>query len=319
MYLMKVVRLFFFITLFQIGFILDGYTEIIDYIAASVDGEIITFSELKEKLVPVVEQYNKIYTGEELNNRLKKAREDALNESIEGKILLINAENLKIEVTAEEIEKSTEEFKKKFSTTEEFYAELKKEGLTLADFKKITESKIKVSKFIRLNILKDIRITEEDITNFYEENKDSFLAPGQVKISQILIKNVENNEADKRIEEISQRLEAGEDFSALAKLYSEGPNASGGGDLGFVYPEQLNPEIRKALTEIEVGQYTKPIRTTTDYHIIKLEAKKLPQYAPVSDVKDLIKKRLYDLKVGESYQKWLEDAKKDVEIVIFTP
>jgi len=109
---MKILKLFFFIILFQLGFILSGYTEIIDYIVATVDKEMITSFELKEKLAPIVEYYNKTYTGEELKNRIMKAREDILNESIEEKILLINAEKSKIEVTEEEVEKNIEEFKK---------------------------------------------------------------------------------------------------------------------------------------------------------------------------------------------------------------
>ena len=315
---MKTFKLFSLIILFQVIFILKGYSEIVDYIVATVDKEVITSSELKEKLAPVIEHYQKIYSGEELDNQLKKAKEDILNQAIEEKILLINAENSKIEVTDEEIEKNIEESKKKFSTPEEFYTELKKEGITLADLKERTKSRIKISKFVKLNILRDIKITEEEITSSYKENKDSFLVPTQVKISQILIKASENNEAEKKTEEIFKKLESGEDFSALAKSYSEGPNASEGGDLGFVYIEQLQPQVKEALTELEVGQYTKPIRTPAGYQIIKLESKKLPQYAPISEVKDLIRKKLYDLKVGEAYDNWMGNAKKDVEIVIFT-
>ncbi len=140
-----------------------------------------------------------------------------------------------------------------------------------------------------------------------------------MKISQILVETSENNEAEKKTGEIFQRLESGEDFSTLAKLYSEGPNASEGGDLGFVYMEELHPQIKEALTRMEVGKYTKPILTPAGYQIIKLEAKRLPQYKPISEVKDLIIKKLYDLKVGEIYKEWMENAKKDVEIVIFTP
>ncbi|MCK4905595.1 peptidylprolyl isomerase [bacterium] len=314
---MKTLKLLFLIILFQIVFVLNGSAAIIDYIVATVDKEIITYSELKEKLAIVIEHYQKVYSGDDLENRLKQARESILNEIIEEKILLINAEKEKVKVTEEEIEKNIEEFKKEFSTPDEFYAGLKKEGLTLAEFKEKTKSRIKIGKFIRLNVFRDIRITEEEITNFYEENKPAFLMPEQVKISQILIKDESNNEAGKTIEEVFQKLKSGEGFSSLAKSYSEEPNASGGGDLGFVYIEQLQPQIRKALLELKVGEFTKPILTSAGYHIIKLEAKRLSQYAPILEVKDLIRKKLYDSKVSEVYRKWMESAKKNIEIAIF--
>lgn len=314
---MKILKLLFFTILFQIVFILNSSAEVIDYIAATVDKEVITASELKEKLAITIERYNKIYTAEELENRLKQARENILKETIEEKILLVSADRAKIEVSEEEIEKSLEDFEKEFPTTDEFYAELKREGLTLAEFKEKTKTRIKIGKFIRFNIIRDIRITEEEAAGFYEENKASFLMPGQVKISQILIKDSEGNEADKKIEGIFQKLNSGEDFSSLARLYSEEPNVSNGGDLGFVYIEQLQPQIRKALLELKVGEFTKPVLTSAGYYIIKLEAKKLSQYAPISEVKDLIRKKLYDLKVGEAYDEWMENAKKNVEIVLF--
>lgn len=212
---MKNFKLFSLVILFQILFITSGYSEIVDYIAATVNKEIITYSELKEKLAPAIEYYQKNYSGNELEKLLNKAKEEILNNAIEEKVLLINAENSNIEVTDEEIEKNIEEFKKKFSTPDEFYAGLKKEGITLADLKEKTKSRIKISKFVRLNILKDIRITDEEITNAYEENKESFLMPGQIKISQILIKLSDNNDAEKRIDEIFKKLEAGEDFLRL--------------------------------------------------------------------------------------------------------
>ncbi|MBU0533241.1 MAG: peptidylprolyl isomerase [Candidatus Omnitrophica bacterium] len=310
---MKTLKLLFFLILFQIVFVLNGSAEVIDYIVAIVDKEIITFSELKEKL----DAYKKIYSSDDFETKLKQVKEKILNETIEDKILLISAENAKIEVTEEEIEKNLEEFKKEFSTPDKFYAELGKRGLTLSEFKEITKSRVKISKFVRSNIIRNIRITEEEIITFYEENKSAFLMSEQVKISQILIKDESNNEAGKIIEEVFQKLKSGEDFSPLAKSYSEEPNASGGGDLGFVYIEQLQPQIRKALLELKVGEFTKPILTSAGYHIVKLEAKKMSQYAPISEVKNLIKSKLYDLKASEIYAKWMKTTKENIGIIIF--
>lgn len=310
---MKTLKFFFSIIFFSC-IILNTYAEVIDYIAAIVDDEIIISSELKEKMAAVTDYYRQNYSGAELDNMLKKAEQSILNDAIEEKILLLNAEKSEIEVTQEEIEKNIEEFKKKFSNTDEFYAELKKEGITLSSLREKTEERIKVNKFVRLVILRDIRVTEEETTNFYEENKESFSMPGQVKISQILVKDSSNNKTET---EILKKLDSGEDFSAVAKLYSQGPHASDGGNLGFVYMEQLQPQLREAVSELEVGKYTKPIYTSAGCHIIKLEAKKLPEYTPISDVKDMIRKKLYEYKSSEKYRDWMENSKKDIDIVIF--
>ena len=313
---MKILKLLVFIILFQILFLSSSFAKTIDYIVAIVDKEVITASELREKLEVLARHYIKIYNTDKLEELLKQARENILKETIEEKILLINADKANIEVTDGELEKSMEEFKKGFYSEEEFLTQLKAEGLTLADFKDKTKTRIKISKFIRLNIIKDVKITEEEIESFYEENRTSFLAPAQIKISQILIKNTGNSDAEARIGEIFQKLKAGEDFSLLAKTYSEGPNAVNGGDLGFVYPEQLQPQIKEAVSKLNAGEFTEPVLSSLGYNIIKLEAKKMPQYAPLSEVSELIKRRIYDIKVEKVYEDWMNNAKKDIDIVL---
>ncbi len=316
---MKNIKFVFLVILFNIFYIANAHAEIVDYIAATVDEEVITASELRERLDIITGYYKKIYTAEELQKYLEQAKENVLKETIEEKILLIGAERAEIEISEEEIKKSVEEFKKEFSTDDEFYNQLEKEGFTFDEFKEKTKSRLKIGKFARLNITRDIRITEEEVANFYEENKSSFLMPAQVKISQILIKDLEKNEAEKRIEEIFQKLKDGEDFSLLAKSYSEGPNASSGGDLGFIYLEQLQPQIRQAVSKLKVGEFTKSVFTSMGYHIIKLEAKKLSQYAPISEVSELIKRKIYDLKAAKAYEDWMNNAKKNADIVIHSP
>lgn len=298
-------------------FFTPTYSEVIDRIVATVDGEIVTLSELEDRLSPLVEQYRSMLKGEELEEKIARAQKDILTELIEEKILIIKAKEAKIKASVEEIDEAIEQFKKKFSNPEDFYRELENQGKTISDLQKEIRTKIELHKFVKWNILKDIRITEEEIEKFYQENKDYYFIPGKVHIFQILIKNSYNEGAKELITEIWQKLKEGEDFSTLARKYSQGPNANQGGDLGFLHIEELHPAIRKALSSIDVGQYTEPIQTVSGYHIIKLQARSLPQYTPLSEVKDQIRAKLYDLKAGQIYDEWMEKAKKEMEITIF--
>ncbi len=82
---MKILKILFFIIFSRSGLFSMGIQKLLIILRLTVDKEIITSSELKEKLAPVIEYYNKIYSGEELNNRLKKAKEDILNQCNRGK------------------------------------------------------------------------------------------------------------------------------------------------------------------------------------------------------------------------------------------
>lgn len=314
---MRNLKLLFFLFFLQLVFTSNIHAKIIDYIVATVDNKVITASELEQNLAPVMEHYRKTYSGEELEDILNKARKDLLNEAIEEKILLLNAEEANIEVSEEEVDSNIEEFKQNFAGSQEFHDELEKEGLTLADLKERIEQRIKVRRFMRFIIFKDINITEGEVQELYEENKESFFVPEQVKISQILVEPLEDGRTQEKVDDIFNRLESGEDFTTLARLYSDGPNASKGGDLGFVYLEELHPSVRKALNGAKMGEYTEPIKTTAGIHIIKLEARKLPQYIPLSEVKDSLRNKLYDLKAGDTYDKWIKETRKNTEIVIF--
>lgn len=304
------------VLLFLLGLSIPLHSKIIDYIVAIVNDYPITASELNKKLLPLREKYREIYKDRDLEERLQKARKNILNKLIEEKILLIKAEELKIKIKDDEVEKAIEEIKKTFPTPDKFYEELKKNEITPFEFRERIRKKMKKERLVRWEILRGIFITEEEIKSFYEENREAYFMPDKLKISQILIGRPKDEDSEKKIKEIFQKLEEGENFYALARRYSEDPYAPEGGRIGFVFMEELHPHLRKALSLIEVGEYTKPISTPTGYHIIKLEARRLPSYRPLEEVKEQIRGRLYHLKAEKAYNEWMENAKKEVEIII---
>ena len=124
--------------------------------------------------------------------------------------------------------------------------------------------------------------SEEEIKQFYEANKAQLLAPAQYQVAQIFLPAAEGTdkskaeEAKKKIGELSARLgKSGADFAKLAKENSaHKESAEKGGELGWVSEEQMVPEIRRAITGMNKGEVSAPIKSTAGWHLIKLLDKK---------------------------------------------
>ena len=151
-------------------------------------------------------------------------------------------------------------------------------------------------------------VTEQDALEWYEQNRDQFLSPSQRQSSHILL--AASPEGDEevlaRANEVIARLEAGEDFAALAEELSEDTgSATVGGDLGWNEPGVFVPEFEGALFTLgEVGQHTQPVQTQYGYHIIRLEGIRGGEMAPFEDAREEVladlqeqrsKTRFYDL------------------------
>jgi len=135
--------------------------------------------------------------------------------------------------------------------------------------------------------------SEEEIKQFYEANKAQLLAPAQYQVAQIFLPAAEGTdkskaeEAKKKIGELSAKLgKSGADFAKLAKENSaHKESAEKGGELGWVSEEQMVPEIRRAITGMNKGEVSAPIKSTAGWHLIKLLDKKPPGTRSLAEVR----------------------------------
>jgi peptidyl-prolyl cis-trans isomerase SurA len=177
-----------------------------------------------------------------------------LRELIDNEILMQRAEKLGLLATDEEVNSKMAEIKAPY-TQEEFDKRLKERNLTLDDFKRDLRRSITVDKVLNKEVTSKINISDDDITNYYNQHKAEFnLIEPQYHLAQILVTTQPNpqvktmkaqNEGDarKKIQMIANRLDSGEDFATVAMNYSEQPETSqNGGDLGFVPESSLKSD-----------------------------------------------------------------------------
>ena len=212
---------------------------------ATVNGKDILRSEL--------EKYYKANLGDNAQQPSPEqadiVRLNILNQMIDDEILWQRAAKLNLAASDEDVNAKLTEMKAPY-TQEEFDKQLQARNITLDDFKRELRRQLTKTKLLNKEIESKINITDAEIGSYYAAHKSEFnLIEPQYHLAQIAVTsgpaqqtgNLQNNKASgdadakKKIQELHKRLEAGEDFGAVAMNFSENPNtAANGGDMGFI-------------------------------------------------------------------------------------
>lgn len=157
------------------------------------------------------------------------------------------------------------------------------------------------------------------VKQFYLDNPEKFTEPERRRVSVILFKvppyaaEDEWLEAEAELASLKQRIESGEDFSALAKKYSGHASAASGGDLGFLHQGVLEPVVQQKVEALELDQLSDPIRVLegiTLFQLNGIEPAELKAYSEVEKrAADLLYRELQD-SAWESYVNSLRSSAK---------
>lgn len=112
------------------------------------------------------------------------------------------------------------------------------------------------------------------IVNMVDRRGADAMTVKQTKVRHILVKPSEiltDEQAEQRVTSLKERVEAGEDFAALAKEFSEDiGSAAEGGELGWTSPGQMVPEFENMMASTEVGTVSQPVRSQFGWHILEV-------------------------------------------------
>jgi foldase protein PrsA len=228
-----------------------------------------------------------------------------VNQLIADKIVASEAKKQKITITDSEMNKEVDVFKESYGNEEAFNQALLSNNTTL----EMLKTEIKNYLMMRKLIEPEIKITEEEMKTYFEENKDSFSEAEQIKASHILVAD------EKTANEVKLKLTNGGDFAELAKEYTTDESSKElGGELDYFPKGSMVPEFEDVAFTLAVDQISDPVKSEYGYHIIKVEDKKEAKEANYDESKDVIKATLVDQKIESEYPTWLEKKKKSYDI-----
>lgn len=172
------------------------------------------------------------------------------------------------------------------------------------------KKKVIVEAFLKKKIEERAVVSDADLQQFYEKNKDKLKTGEQIRASHILVKS------EKEAQDILAQLKAGGKFEDLAQKHSIDGAASRGGDLGWFGKGTMVPEFEKTATALPEGGTSGVVKTQFGYHIIKLTGKRPAGVAPLADVKEQLKGAILAEKQGEIFKQLKEELKKNAKVQI---
>ena len=154
-------------------------------------------------------------------------------------------------------------------------------------------------------ILSSVKVNDEDVKKYYEDNIDRFKQGETVNADHILV------DSEEKALEILSKIEGGEmSFGDAAKEYSSCPSGQRGGNLGDFGRGQMVPEFDKAVFELEVGEITKaPVQTQFGYHLIKLNSKSDSTVMPYEEIAPQLTEMVLNEKRREAYERKVNQLK----------
>ncbi|QED46619.1 peptidylprolyl isomerase [Cytobacillus dafuensis] len=253
---------------------------------ASVNGEEITKDDLYDQLVA--------QSGPEMLDKL-----------ITDEIIEQEAKKEKVKISQDEIDKEMKTLAEQYGGEKAFDEILKTNGVDKTEFEKSMETYLTTKKLLEPRI----KITDDEMKTYFEENKASFAQEEQVQASHILV------EDEKTAKEVIKKINAGEDFAKLAKEYStDASNSESGGELGYFGRGDMVEEFSNAAFSLPVGKISDPVKTEYGYHVIKVTDKKEAKEANYEDSKEKIKAAIFDSKISSEFSTWLDEKHKEYEI-----
>lgn len=207
--------------------------------------------------------------------------------------LTLQADSAAVSISDEQLKAYYDEHASEFMTAEQVrieYVELKKE-----------------------RFFDQVEVSAEELQAEYE--KEIANLGEQRKASHILLETgdaLNDEQARAKLEELRQRILAGEDFAALAKEFSNDPgSAAAGGDLGYAGQGVYDAAFEEALFALQVGQVSAPVKSEFGWHLIRLDDIQAAEVPSLDSLKPQLERELKTQKVEQRFvevTKELEDA-----------
>lgn len=287
-------------------------------VAAVVENKVITVDDIRKEIAPLLPQLQRDARNEEdFNKRLESVQDSIIQELID-RVLIINEfrKDEKKQIPPGFIDSRIADIQSQQFDNDrsKFLGFLRARGTTLRQYRIEVEDDIIYSYMRQQQRKSQSIVSPVRIETYYEENKERFQQEDSVRLRLIQLNGAsDESEAQllTRAMEVIGRFQRGEDFSELAKEYSEDSRRSKGGDWGWQKRSDLKKEFSSPLFNLDKGEITDPILTSDGCFLLFAEDRKYAGIQPIDQVRDTIERILIQRMSSVSEERWLERLRRN--------
>jgi len=300
--------------------------EVREEILVIVNSHIITRRDLTQAVEQQHAALYRQFSGKELDEKLKDAREKTLQGMVDAYLLEDKGAELGSPVTDEYVRSSIDGIKKEnnFATDADLERALRGSlGIGLPEFMKRQKQQATQQFVLQREVFSKVAVEDNELRAYYEDHKEEYRLPSRFRIRELVLAKgatpEEQAEARKKLEAIQAELKAGKSFEELARQNSTSPSKATGGDLGWMNKGFLRASIEDAAVKLKPEQVSAPIETDKDLYLIQLIALEDAPVKDFSEVKAKILEKLQEPKAQNAIEQYLSGLRMRANIRYLVP
>jgi peptidyl-prolyl cis-trans isomerase SurA len=236
-------------------------------IAAVVNDEVISYFDLVSRM-KMIELSSNLPDTPETRQRIGG---QVLRALVDEKLQLQEAKRQNIVATDDELNTALAQIEKQNSMQPGQLNEfLKSRGIDRGSLLNQLTASIVWAKLVRRLAAQNTEISDDEVDDAIKRLKDHANDP-QSRIAEIFLP-VDNPTQDQEVRSLAEKLidqmKHGARFSAIAQQFSQSATAAVGGDMGWMRPDQLPPELATAVAPLKQGELSTPIHTNSGYYLL---------------------------------------------------
>lgn len=283
------------VSLSLLGVAASSRAEVVDAIAAVVNGRVITKSDIDRELG----MYGSSIADKETRNL-------ALEAIIERYLLEERAKKMRLEVTDRDVNSTIDNIRKQYRLDPlQFREAVTKQGVTWEGYVAGVRNEIQRMRVFGASMGEELRLDDERLKAYYLKNAESFRLQPKVRLL-----GATTPKGSRQAELIKAKTAQGVDFKTAVKDVT-GQEAY---DTGMMAEEGLSEAFKVATAALKVGETSNPVDTGAEEHVVFVAEKAPGAILPFEQVKEKVRERFTTEGEQELYKGWMEQQKRKANI-----
>ncbi len=281
----------------------------VDSILASVNGEPVSLLDVIYESSFSESRLYAVYSSKEIFNEIQKLRKKILDDIIDRKLILLEYNATKpFTIPRQYVENLIDELAMNFgcSNRSELVEKAKDAGTSIEELREKARTRVITQVMISNYIYTVVNLTPQEIYDYYQKNVKEFSSDPQVRLQLLLIGKQHKDQ--KRIkEELTEAFKKADKniFTGMVRLYSSGPGAMRGGDLGWIECSGLRSEFAKEIKGKKAGTIIGPIETDEGTYFIRINDRKKATKTEFSKMLPQIKEKIEAKRREKAYKAYI--------------